>query len=171
MLHLPAPNTLSHHPERKKTTKQPSPGSPLPSADDSWAVVTLCSAAPEPVTRGFGVPHSPATDAQCQEAGCHCCEERRETNLALKGSQEGTRLTLTLPPPDLTAPTPFPWRPSDAELEGICSRWGKDSAWRVSGACCLVTSSPAPASDASEGTQAPLPPISSRAQPTAVFPP
>lgn len=53
-LHLPAPNTLSHLPKRKKTTKQPSPGSPLPSNDEWLAAVTLlCDR--ELVTRGFGL--------------------------------------------------------------------------------------------------------------------
>lgn len=117
------------------------------------------------------MPGSPPTDAW-QEAGSHCCEEGRESNLASRGSQEGAPLTLPLPPPVLRLRSHG--LAQRQTVEGHLLWVGKGTAWQASGACYLGTFSvppphPGSASAVPEGTQAPLAPISPRAQPTAVF--
>lgn len=100
-LHLPAPDTLSHLPKRKKTTKQPSPRPPLPSTDDSLTVVTLRSAAPELVTRGVRAPSAPPTglDSVRKQAATAEIPKEGKRTWHQKAPRKADCLTLTLPPP------------------------------------------------------------------------
>lgn len=126
-------DTLSHHPKRKKTTKQPSPGSPLPLADDSQAVVTLGSAALELVTRGCGVQ---------QRRGA-----RQPGLRGKKGNQPGIgrrRESALVNPPSATTILVLQLRPQGVllrqKLKGHSVQVGDSTPWQA--AYCRVASSP-----------------------------
>lgn len=77
----------------------------MPLADDSWAVVTLCSAAPELVTRGFRVPSSPPTGCNSVRKQAATAAIRKEGKLTWhhNAPRKDRWLTLTLPPPILSS--------------------------------------------------------------------
>lgn len=108
------------------------------------------------MTGGFRVPSSPPAGCTVS-ASSHCCRERRETNLVSKGSQEGAPVNPHSATTSAQSCSCSPGVFLVQKVKGIYSRQGKDTTCQASGGCCLVTSSPAPASDTTKARKFPFP--------------
>lgn len=88
----------------------------MPSTDDSLAVVTFCSAAPESVTRGFRVPSSPPMGRSSIRKQAATAEIQKEGKLTGIKRLPGK---LTDPPSAVASPHhSMPQHVPDAEVKG-----------------------------------------------------